>query len=353
MGGQKGIALFYKYLSQYVDLACLTIKKNESDEPFTILNQLSNARSRYINPLLFFKIKKLLQQNDCTHLLLEHPYYAWLLLLCKLFTTQKIIVHSHNIESERFKSFGKWWWKLLWYYEGFAYRKADIVWFKTDEDKNYAQLYFKVKSEKCHTMYYGIEQATLPLNDERYNAKKQIAELHHLATDETFILFNGTLNYKPNIEALQNILENINPLLLKTNMRYKILICGKGLAKEMNALSNYVNQHIVYCGFVDDIDLYFKGCDIFLNPMQDGGGVKTKLVEALGFGMKAVSSVNGAYGVDIESTGGRLKIVADKDWNAYQNAVVAMNEIVIDNNHSAFYAQYHWGNIAKKAATSL
>lgn len=89
-----------------------------------------------------------------------------------------------------------------------------------------------------------------------------------------------------------------------------------------NDLLDYKSQNIIYCGFVNDIDLYFKGCDIFLNPLQDGGGIKTKLVEALGFGKTCISSENGAIGVLATQTQGRLHIVPDTDWKVYSKKFV-------------------------------
>jgi len=353
MGGQKGIALFYKYFSKEVSLTCLTVKKNEANESYPVLNQLSDSKLRYINPFLFFKIKNIATDNACTHLLFEHPYYAWLICLFKLFSSYKIIVHSHNIESERFKSIGKWWWKILWYYERMAYRLATNVWFKTDEDKEYAQLYFKLDEKKCMTIPYGIEATKLPGVEELRESKKQVQQLYSISENDLIILFNGTLNYKPNLDALRSILDNINPLLLKTSLQYKFIICGKGLPAEMEGLNAYRNSNIIYAGFVDDIDLYFKACDMFLNPLQDGGGIKTKLVEALGFGKKCVSSNNGAIGVPETCTGGRLMIVSDKDWNAYANAILEKSEQQIVNDNQNFYTLFSWKNIARKAAGSL
>lgn len=353
MGGQKGIALFYKYFAQLVSFACITVKKNEANEAYTVLNQISNSKTRYLNFFLFFKIKKIAKENDCTHLLFEHPYYAWMIVLFKFFSSESVIVHSHNIESERFKSIGKWWWKILWYYERIAYRFADYVWFKTDEDRKFAQLYFNLNETKCTTIPYGVEPIMLPTAEEIAVARKQIATLYTIADDETIILFNGTLNYKPNLDALNAILNNINPLLLKQTLKYKILICGKNLPKEMNELEEFTALNIIYCGFVDDIDLYFKACDIFLNPLQDGGGIKTKLVEALGFGKKCVSSVNGAIGVNEICTEGRLQIVADKDWAAYAQAIIDINLKEIRNENQAFYQVFSWQYIATKAVQSI
>ena len=87
-----------------------------------------------------------------------------------------------------------------------------------------------------------------------------------------------------------------------------------------------LNNSVFNLYFVDDIDLYFKACDLFINPLLDGGGIKTKLVEALGFGKKAVSTVNGAIGVEEFCTQGRLKIVADGDWEQFAARV---NDAVI------------------------
>ncbi len=353
MGGQKGIALFYKYFSRLVSLNCLTVRENDPDEEYVIYTQLSNSQIRYINPFLFFKINSLAKQTNRTHLLFEHPYYAWLIFLFSLLTSKKIIVHSHNIESERFKSIGKWWWKILWYYERWAYRQADRVWFKTNEDKQYAQLYFHLETENCFTIPYGIEANQLPEEKELLACRKQLQTMYAMQDEEAILLFNGTLSYKPNLDALKFILHDINPLLLKEKLSYKILICGKGLPPEMNGLKDSLDKNIIYAGFVDDIDLYFKGCDIFINPLQDGGGIKTKLVEALGFGKKCVSSANGAIGVDPACTGGRLLVVADKNWQAYSDGIMMMTKQEIGNDNRDFYNIYSWQQIAEKAVRSF
>lgn len=353
MGGQKGIALFYKYLSQHVSLRVITTKNNQSQEPYPVFNIISNASSRYINPFLFFKIKRISYQNQITHLLFEHPYFAWLLFLCKIFLSQKIILHTHNIESERFKSIGKWWWKILFYYERLAMKTADILWFKTKEDMQYAQSNFGVDTKKCQVIPYGIEEKYLPSEQEITAAKAEVRNLYKLNENELIILFNGTLSYKPNLDALDFILEKINPLLYQSGKPYKILICGKNLPAHYHQLKDYVSKNICYCGFVDDINLYFKASDIFLNPLQDGGGIKTKLVEALGFGKYTVSSQNGAIGVDADLTNGRLKVVSDKDWGGYAQAILDYLPSIEKRDNQSFYDTFSWESIAEKALETL
>ncbi len=351
MGGQKGIALFYQSLCQLLDLSILTVKKNESVQPYEVISTISNSSLRYLNPLLFFSLKKLIRERKTTHLLFEHPYYAWLIFLCKKYIRLPLIIHSHNIESERFRSIGKKWWKLLWYYERWAYRQAALLWFKTPEDRSYAITHYGIPADRCHVIPYGVENDSLPGTEEIQTARENICTLHHIPSNAKIILFNGTLAYKPNLDALSAILQQINPLLMQSGTSYRILICGKNLPAALIELKSYQDKNIIYAGFVDDIDLYFKACDIFLNPLQDGGGIKTKLVEALGFGKACVSSQNGAIGVDAAITGGRLQVVADKDWVSYSKAIVHVHPE--ENANLDFYKVFAWHNIAQKAVATL
>lgn len=353
MGGQKGIALFYKYLGKKNTLTVFTTKNNEPSEPYEVINTISNSKSRYVNPFLFFQLKKIALEKRATHLLFEHPYFAWLIFLCKYFCSQKIILHTHNIESERFKSIGKRWWIVLFYYEKWAMKNADLIWFKTNEDKQFAESKYQIAPEKCVVIPYGIEENQLPPLFEMEAAATEIRSKYKISKNHTLILFNGTLNYKPNLDALLFILEKINPFLLQENFEYTILICGKGLPDSLQDLKEYQSKNIIYCGFVEDINLYFKACNIFLNPLQDGGGIKTKLVEALGFGKMAVSSANGAIGIDASITNGRLHIVNDQDWQAYCNEILLCSVQMAKDENEAFYQVFSWSNIAQKALDSI
>src|SRR6478736_5100256 len=102
-GVQKGIALFYKYFSRYHQVTIVTTKKNDpaNAEGYTLLNILSNSRLRYINLFLFFEIRGQLRRTKADRLILEHPYFGWLGVLLKTFCGVPLVVHSHNIEGNR------------------------------------------------------------------------------------------------------------------------------------------------------------------------------------------------------------------------------------------------------------
>jgi hypothetical protein len=137
--------------------------------------------------------------------------------LLKKITGVKLIIHSHNIESLRFKSTGKWWWKMLWHYEKWTHRQADINFFITDEDQQFALKHFNLNPSKCHTITYGFDFGKAPSAEEISIAKTELQQKHNIPSTNKILLFNGTLDYAPNLNALKNILYDINPILLEAS----------------------------------------------------------------------------------------------------------------------------------------
>lgn len=356
-GGEKAIYYFLQYLSKYATISCFTVEENclSEKENFTPVS-LGSTRNkwRYVNPALLFTLKKELKKRELKHLIIEHPYYGWLGFLLKKMTGAKLIIRSHNIESNRFKTMKKWWWRVLYYYEKFTHRIADLNLFITEEDKNFAINTFHVSPEKSIVITYGIENNKTVTIEEKMIVKKKVCEELALPLSTILILFNGTLDYGPNREGLDLILKNINPLLInKINQFYKIIICGLRLPEVYNDLKAYSSQNIIYKGFVDDIDLYFKAADLFVNPIVDGGGIKTKLVEALATNTPSVSFATGAFGVPASITGNHLKIIADRDFEAFANAIVETSLEKKDNIPHSFFEHFSWDRIAKKAISEI
>lgn len=354
MGGQKGIAFFNRYLAKHANLVCVTIKDNEqfAAEGYAVKNILSNSATRYINPFYFFTLRRITREEKITHLIIEHPYYGWLGMLLKWFCKVKLVVHSHNIESLRFKTMNKWWWGILWHYEKLTHKNADHNFFIQENDRAYAIEHFKLDPQKCTVITYGFELSQAPSPLDKQSARQKLCDDHDILPQEKILLFNGTLGYKPNLDALDIILQKINPLLLaEPNFKYKIIICGNKLPVAYEGLIHYREKNIIYAGFVDDINIYFKGCDIFINPVIDGGGIKTKVVEALGYDLSVISTESGAVGIPANITGGKLLVLPDSNWDEFARCIIACNmDATIPNT---YFDHFYWDNIAAKAAAIL
>src|SRR5690606_4415885 len=110
-------------------------------------------------------------QRMISHLILEHPYYGWLGYLLKKYGGVRLIIHSHNIEAERFKTLGKWWWKLLYRYEKLTYRMADYVFLITKEDRDYALSAYGLAAQQTTVITYGVPLETQPAPQQRETAQ--------------------------------------------------------------------------------------------------------------------------------------------------------------------------------------
>ena len=350
-GGQRSIALFNKYLSRYVNLVCVTTRANQVTgmEGYQVLNVLSNSPLRYANPFYFFTLRRIITQHRITHLLIEHPYYGWLAVLVKWFCGVKLIVRSQNIEGLRWKTLGKSWWKWLWYYEKWVHRQAHLNFFIQEDDLHYAIKHFGLQPARCQLVTYGIEWNQPPSPWQKKKARQYLQQQHQIPPGHQILLFNGTFGYLPNLNGLKLILNNIVPLLNQQGFPYTILICGKDIPP---ALATTAPTTVVIAGFVEDIATYFTGSDIFINPVMEGGGIKTKLVEALGYNLNAVSTVNGAIGIDTTICGGKLTVVPDQNIEAFVQAILTAATYRNDIP-ATYFGYFYWENITRRAATSL
>jgi polysaccharide biosynthesis protein PslH len=100
---------------------------------------------------------------------------------------------------------------------------------------------------------------------------------------------------------------------------------------------------------VDDIEAYFMGTDVFMNPVTGGGGIKTKLVEALGYNLSAVSARSGAIGIDPAWCNGKLLVCEDHAWENFAELVVKAIGIKADTP-KLYFEHFFWGTIAEKTA---
>ena len=352
LGGEKSISIFNEYLGKHIPLIVVSTRNNDSSlaENYNMYNELSDSRIRYLNIFQYFFFRRLIQKENITHLIIEHPYFGWLGYLLAKTLSLKFIVRSQNIEYMRSKSIGRWWWKALKWYEQWVYKVCDLIFFISEDDRNFAVNTMGISPGKSLTATYGIRMDKVP--EGRSSAREIIEKRHDIKPGETILLFNGALYHHTNYDAVTIILKEINPELIRQNLPYKIIICGKGLPDSFNELKEYRDKGIIYAGFVDDISEYFLAADIFLNPIMAGGGIKTKAVEALAHNCTVISTEIGAMGLKREVCGNKLSVVGDKDWHSFSRAVISAF-----NNRSdipgEFFQYYYWGNIVEMVIREL
>jgi len=354
-GGQKGIAEFNYFLSGHHELVCICSENNEPSgkEPYRILPILPVSKNQLVSLSAWQKIINVAKQDLSTHIILEHPYYGLTGIFLKKSLGVKLIIHSHNIESQRFKKLGKWWWPILAWLEKISHRNADLSLFKTGEDYQFAIEHFSLKNDTCMVVPFGITRKTIPRPSEKQEARKRIEVKHELSPPEKIILFNGTLDYKPNARAIELIVHRIIPTLLrKTNEPFKIIVCGRIVDPAYQYIRELKHEKYIYAGLVDDISDYFLAADIFINPVPDGGGIKVKLIEALSYNLNVVSTDSGAKGIDMRILNEKVIKIEDNDWEKFCDEIILSWEKKFDTP-AGFFKEYHWENIAGNVAERI
>jgi polysaccharide biosynthesis protein PslH len=346
-GGQKGIADFNSALSEYAELTCLCSKNNKPDEtvPYKILPKLPVNKWQFINPFVWRKIIATAGKEKVSVILLEHPYHAIAAFLCKKILSVNLVIHSHNIESYRFRQMSKWWWRLLFYYERWIHRKASLSLFKTEDDLKTAVNDFGLNAGKCMVIPFGITKDEIT---DRSKAAEIIRKRHSILPAERILLFAGTLNYQPNQKAVDAIEKEIIPRLNNYKLSYKFIVCGN-----YNSASQPLTENLIFANEVRDISNYFTAADVFVNPVASGGGIQTKNIEALGYHCNLVCFERMLAGIDITVCENKIFSAAENDRDEFTEKIIKALTVPPSQTPESFFNYYSFTHHAEKLAARL
>lgn len=112
------------------------------------------------------------------------------------------------------------------------------------------------------------------------------------------ILFVGGYNHPPNRISIRYIVNEIIPALSQKTDRFRIHIVGKDNEKFREELAGNPNGKFVRIeGFKKDVNDIFEGMDIAAFPILNGGGIKTKIIDAMAAGVPVVTTAQGMFGL--------------------------------------------------------
>jgi glycosyltransferase involved in cell wall biosynthesis len=108
------------------------------------------------------------------------------------------------------------------------------------------------------------------------------------------LVFSGTLDFRPNIDAVLWFAREVLPLIRARKPDVRLLVVGKRPVPVMRQLPG---DAVSIIGEVPDTRPYIAGSAVYVVPMRIGGGVRLKLLEALAMEAPTVSTAMGAEGV--------------------------------------------------------
>lgn len=121
------------------------------------------------------------------------------------------------------------------------------------------------------------------------------------------IVFTGTMNYRPNIDAVAHFARNVLPAVLARAPDAQFWIVGALPSAQVRALANGSTVHVT--GAVPDIRPYLRFADCVVAPLGIARGVQNKVLEAMAMARPVVASTPAAEGISARA--GEEIVVAD------------------------------------------
>jgi polysaccharide biosynthesis protein PslH len=113
------------------------------------------------------------------------------------------------------------------------------------------------------------------------------------------LLFLGSLDWRPNLDAVEQLLKAVFPAVRAAEPDARLVIVGRNPPEWLRA---QVGQRlgVELHADVADVRPYLAACGMLVVPLRVGGGSRIKILEALASELPVVSTRVGAEGLDLE-----------------------------------------------------
>ena len=109
------------------------------------------------------------------------------------------------------------------------------------------------------------------------------------------LAFTGKMDYRPNVDAMHWFCNRVLPRVLEAHPACKLNIVGQSPHSSLRQLGR--SRHINVTGWVEEIQPWLHGCDVYVAPLQAGSGTKFKVLEAMASGCAIVATSLAASGL--------------------------------------------------------
>ena len=155
------------------------------------------------------------------------------------------------------------------------------------------------------------------------------------------LVFVGSMDWLPNIDAVQYFVADILPLIRKKRPHCTVAIVGRKPRGNILDLAKH-DPGIIVTGTVPDVRPYFWGSSISIVPLRIGGGTRLKIYEAMAARSPVVSTTVGAEGLPVSS--GETCSLADDPQDFADRCL----ELLEDENRRKCMAKAAWELVSSR-----
>lgn len=132
--------------------------------------------------------------------------------------------------------------------------------------------------------------------------------LDPLGSGRDVVLFLGNFVHRPNVDAALRLGRRIFPGLRAVRPQATLELVGPEPPPELQALEG---GGVVVAGAVPDVEPYLDRANVFVAPLESGGGMRLKVLEALAAGKAVVATRLATEGLDVRD--GEELLLAESD----------------------------------------
>ncbi|MEW5734591.1 MAG: glycosyltransferase family 4 protein [Thermodesulfobacteriota bacterium] len=123
------------------------------------------------------------------------------------------------------------------------------------------------------------------------------------------LVFSGSMDWRPNVDAALWFLEKIFPLIRKRYPEATFTIAGRRPDPALREAAGR-SKGVLVTGTVEDMRPFLAAAQVIVVPLRSGGGSRLKILEALSMQKPVVSTAVGAEGLRV--TDGKDILLADR-----------------------------------------
>ena len=169
---------------------------------------------------------------------------------------------------------------------------SDFCFFLTSVDKKLTLEHYQIQKQSDILPFYYEDPLITKNYEGVFDKDKEILK----------VIFTGSLNYAPNIEAAMFLIKNAEKIQNVLDTKLQIIIAGRNPNQVL--IENVKNGGLISIipnPSKEEMDTILFESNLFVSPVFNGSGIKTKIVEALAHGLPIILSEHSFIGYEFLS----------------------------------------------------